>query len=145
MTVAGMHDKSLVVAKPGFFQRYANPPPPTTQVLWLKVKLLCNLEHFYCTSNDVSFVAFFCSIYWSTSIVISYLYLQISDFFIALCHIIFLRALLRLPRGQEVKEKTTHLRFVPYLFLSTILGFSDLVEIPFVRKYVFCHCQKFLV
>ena len=55
----------------------------------------------------------------------------------ALCHIIFLCALLRLLRGQQVKEKTTHSRFVSSGFLSTISGFSDLVEIPFVRKYIF--------
>ena len=39
ITVAGMHDKSLVVAKPGFFQRYAHPPHHTSPLIKGKATL----------------------------------------------------------------------------------------------------------
>ena len=45
------------------------------------------------------------------------------------------------------KESSTPLPPLNRAFLTPppTVGFSDLVKISFVRKYVFCHCQKFLV
>ena len=45
------------------------------------------------------------------------------------------------------KESSTPLPPLNSAFLTPppTAGFSDLVKIPFVRKYAFCHCQKFLV
>ena len=48
---------------------------------------------------------------------------------------------------KHEKESSTSLPPLNLAFLTPphTVRFSDLVEIPFVGKYVFCHCQKFLV